>query len=95
MTNLATLRRASTTFTNAIDKVDGIRDQLAEVDALIKELNKHKAQLRETAIDQGLARLKLAQRETAPNRAEYIKLHGLEAWERDHKSTTVRTFDWI
>lgn len=95
MTNLSTLRRASTTFTNAIDGVDGIRDQLAEVDALIKELNKHKAQLRNTAIEQGLAHLKLGQRESAPNRDEYIKLHGLEAWERDHKATTVRTFDWI
>lgn len=95
MTNIATLRRAATTFTNAIAGSDDIRSELDELEALAKELNKRKTQLRDAAIERGLARHDLGQRETAPNRAEYIKIHGLEAWERDHKSTTVRKFIWI
>lgn len=98
MSNITTLRRASTTFQNAIAQptvADDIRDQLEILDELKRELGKRQDALREAALTLGLARHDIGKRETAPNRAEYIKLHGLDAWERDHKSTSVRKFVWI
>ena len=97
MSNVTTLRRASTTFQNAIAQptvADDIRDQLEILDELKRELAKRQDALREAAITLGLARHDLSNRETAPNKATYIKLHGLDAWQRDHKATSVRKFIW-
>ena len=97
MSNVTTLRRASTTFQNAIAEPAGaseIREQIEILDELKRELTKRQEALREAAITLGVARHDLGTRETAPNKATYIKLHGLNAWERDHKTTTVRKFVW-
>ena len=58
MSNVTTLRRASTTFQNAIAQptvADDIRDQLEILDELKRELAKRQEALREAAITLGLA----------------------------------------
>lgn len=98
MSNLTTLRRASSTFQNAIAKptvADDIRAQLEVLDELKRELGKRQDALRDAALTLGLARHDIGSRETAPNRVSYIKLHGLDAWTRDHKATSVRKFVWV
>ena len=98
MTSIPTLRRASATFRNAVAQpspAEEIRQQLEILDELKRDLAKRQEMLREEAIDLGLARHDMSTREGAPNRAEYIKLHGHDAWERDHKVTNVRKFVWI
>mgnify|MGYP003625328939 CR=1 FL=1 len=97
MSNVTTLRRASTTFKNAIanSTADDIQDQLEILDELRKELSNRQTALRDAAITLGLARHDVSNREGAPNRAEYIKLHGLDAWDTNKKITSVRKFVWI
>jgi len=98
MSNVTTLRRASTTFQNAIAQptaADDIRDQLKILDELKRELGKRQEALREAAMTLGLARHDVSQRETAPSKAAYIKLHGLEAWEANKSIGSVRRFTWI
>ena len=98
MSNVTTLRRASTTFQNAIAQptaADDIRDQLKILDELKREHGKRQEALREAAMTLGLARHDVSQRETAPNKAAYIKLHGLEAWEANKSIGSVRRFTWI
>lgn len=97
MSNVTTLRRASTTFQNAIAQptvASEIRDQLEILDELKRELGKRQDALREAAITLGLARHDVSKRESAPNKASYINLHGLDAWQRDHKAVSVRKFIW-
>ena len=98
MSSLTTLRRASSTFQNAIAKrtdAEDIRAQLGVLDELKRELGKRQDALRDAALTLGLARHGIGSRETAPNRVAYIKLHGLDAWTRDHKATSVRKFVWV
>ena len=98
MSNVTTLRRASTTFQNAIAQptiADDIRDQLEILDELKRELGKRQEALRDAALTLGLARHDISQRETAPNKAAYIKLHGLDAWEANKTVGPVRRFTWI
>jgi len=98
MTNITTLKRASSTFATAarnVDHVDDIRAALELTESLARELDRRKRELRAAAIDAGLAKYDVAQRESAPAKAAYIKIHGQEAFDAHKSVGTVNKFVWI
>jgi chemotaxis protein histidine kinase CheA len=93
-----TLKRAATTFTTAarnVDHVEDLRAGLELVESLAKELDRRKRELRAKAIDAGLAKYDVTQRESAPAKAAYIKLHGQEAFDANKTVGSVNKFIWI
>jgi len=98
MTNITTLKRASTTFTTAvrnIDHIDDLRAAIELADSLARELDRRKRELRDRAVAAGLATYDVTQRESAPAKALYIRLHGREAFEANKTVSKVRHFVWI
>jgi len=79
MTNITTLKRASTTFTTAVrnvDHVDDLRAAIELADSLARELDRRKRELRDRAVAAGLATYDVTKRESAPAKALYIRLTG-------------------
>jgi len=98
MSNLTTLKRASSTFATAarnVDHVDDIRAALELTESLMKELDRRKRELRAAAIDAGLAKYDVTQRESAPAKAAYIKIHGQAAFDANKTVGTVNKFVWV
>jgi len=98
MTNITTLKRASTTFATAarnVDHVEDIRAALELTDSLARELDRRKRELRAMAIKAGLATYDVTQRESAPAKAAYIKLHGQAAFDANKTVSAVNNFVWI
>jgi len=98
MTNITTLKRASTTFATAarnVDHVEDIRAAIELTESLAKELDRRKRELRAMAIDAGLATYDVTQRESAPAKAAYIKIHGQDAFDANKTVGTVNKFVWI
>ena len=98
MTNITTLKRASTTFATAARNVDHVKDLRAAIElteSLAKELDRRKRELRAMAIDAGLATYDVTQRESAPAKAAYIKIHGQDAFDANKTVGTVNKFVWI
>ena len=98
MTNITTLKRASTTFATAarnVDHVEDIRAALELTESLMKELDRRKRELRAAAIDAGLAKYDVTQRESAPAKAAYIKIHGQAAFDANKTISNVNKFVWI
>ena len=98
MSNLTTLKRASSTFATAarnVDHVEDIRAALELTESLMKELDRRKRELRAAAIDAGLAKYDVTQRESAPAKAAYIKLHGQDAFDANKTVGTVNKFVWV
>ena len=98
MSNVTTLRRASTTFKNALTNstADDVREQIAILEELRKELSDRQTELRDAAITLGLARMGVGKpRELAPTRDMYIKAHGLDAFNQIKRSGKApETFTW-
>ena len=98
MTNITTLKRASSTFATAarnVDHVNDIRAGLELVESLARELERRKRELRASAINAGLARYDVAQRENAPAKGAYIKLHGQAAFDANKTISAVNKFVWV
>ena len=98
MTNITTLKRASSTFATAarnVDHVDDLRAALELTESLARELDRRKRELRAAALKAGLARYDAAPREYPPAKAAYIKLHGQEAFDAHKSVGTVNKFVWI
>jgi len=98
MSNLTTLKRASSTFATAarnVDHVEDIRAALELTESLAKELDRRKRELRAAAINAGLAKYDVTQRESAPAKAAYIKIHGQDAFDANKTVGTVNKFVWI
>lgn len=98
MTNITTLKRASTTFATAarnVDHIEDVRAGLELVESLAKELERRKRELRAKAVDAGLAKYDVTQRESAPAKAAYIKLHGQAAFDAHKTISAVNKFVWI
>jgi len=98
MSNLTTLKRASSTFATAarnVDHVEDIRAALELTESLMKELDRRKRELRAAAIDAGLAKYDVTQRESAPAKAAYIKIHGQAAFDANKTVGTVNKFVWV
>ena len=98
MSNLTTLKRASSTFATAarnVDHVEDIRAALELTESLMKELDRRKRELRAAAIDAGLAKYDVTQRESAPAKAAYIKIHGQDAFDANKTVGTVNKFVWV
>lgn len=89
----------------AAETVDAMHDNAnlatvlrAEVDALqrlIKSATDALDKAKADAVAEGVATYSITQRETPPNKAEYVALHGREAFDAHKRVTTVRTFAWI
>src|SRR6056297_474519 len=93
-----TIKRSATTITNAIDRIDAIEDIRAATElteALIRDLEKRKRQLRAAAIDAGLAGYQVSQRESVPAKGDYIRIHGQAAFDQHKKVSDVKTFVWL
>ena len=98
MSNLTTLKRASSTFATAarnVDHVEDIRAALELTESLAKELDRRKRELRAAAINAGLAKYDVTQRESAPAKAAYIKIHGQDAFDANKTVGTVNKFVWV
>ena len=98
MTNITTLKRASSTFATAarnVDHIEDIRAALELTESLKKELDRRKHELRAAAIDAGLAKYDVTQRESAPAKAAYIKIHGQAAFDANKTISNVNKFVWI
>ena len=98
MSNLTTLKRACSTFATAarnVDHVKDIRAALELTESLAKELDRRKRELRAAAIDAGLAKYDVTQRESAPAKAAYIKIHGQDAFDANKTVGTVNKFVWV
>ena len=98
MSNLTTLKRASSTFATAarnVDHVEDIRAALELTESLMKELDRRKRELRAAAINAGLAKYDVTQRESAPAKAAYIKIHGQDAFDANKTVGTVNKFVWV
>ena len=97
MTNLTTLKRASSTFATAARNVDHAQDLRAALElteSLARELDRRKRELRAAAINAGLARYDVTQRESAPAKGAYIKLHGQAAFDANKTISAVNKFIW-
>ena len=98
MTNLTTLKRASSTFATAarnVDHIEDIRAALELTESLARELDRRKRELRDRAVAAGLATYDVTQRESAPAKALYIKLHGRDAFDANKTVSSVNKFVWI
>jgi len=98
MTNLTTLKRASSTFATAarnVGHVEDIRAALELTDSLARELDRRKRELRDRAVAAGLATYDVTKRESAPAKALYIRLHGRDAFEANKTVSDVRRFVWV
>lgn len=96
--SITTLKRAATTATTAarnVEHVEDVRAALELVESLARELDRRKRELRDRAIDAGLAKYEVTQRESAPAKAAYIKLHGQEAFDANKTVSNVNRFVWI
>jgi hypothetical protein len=72
-----------------------LRAAAAALQRLIRHATDALEQVKASAIAEGVATYSLTQRETPPNKAEYVALHGREAFDAHKRVTTVRTFAWI
>ena len=98
MTNITTLKRASSTFATAarnVDHVEDIRAALELTESLMKELDRRKRELRAAAINAGLAKYDVTQRESAPAKAAYIKIHGQDAFDANKTVGSDNKFVWV
>ena len=98
MTNITTLKRASSTFATAarnVDHIEDIRAALELTESLKKELDRRKHELRDRAIEAGLAKYDVAHRESAPAKSAYIKIHGQDAFDANKTVGIVNKFVWI
>ena len=96
--SVTTLKRAATTATTAARNVEHVEDlhaALELVESLARELERRKRELRQRAVKAGLATFEVSKRELAPSKADYIKLHGLEAFEANKTVSNVNRFVWI
>ena len=96
--SITTLKRAATTATTAarnVEHVEDMRAALELVESLARELDRRKRELRDRAVEAGLATFEVTKREGAPTKAAYIKLHGLEAFEANKTVSNVNRFVWI
>jgi hypothetical protein len=75
-------------YQDARQAVDSLKELQA---AITKLIDQHKA----TALDIGMAEMVLTQRENAPSKAAYVKIHGQAAFDQHKTISDVRTFTWI
>jgi len=75
-------------YQDARQAVDSLKELQA---AITKLIDQHKA----TALDIGMAEMITTQRENAPSKAAYIKIHGQAAFDQHKTTSDVRTFTWI
>ena len=75
-------------YQDARQAVDSLKELQA---AITKLIDQHKA----TALDIGMAEMITTQRENAPSKAAYIKIHGQAAFDANKTVSDVRTFTWI
>ena len=98
MTNITTLKRASSTFATAarnVDHVDDLRAALELTESLARELDRRERERRAAAIAAGIAKYDAAPREYPPAKAAYIKIHGQEAFDAHKSVGTVNKFVWL
>ena len=72
-----------------------LRAEAEALQRLIRHATDALEQVKASAIAEGVATYSLTQRETPPNKAEYVALHGREAFDAHKRVTTVRTFAWL
>jgi hypothetical protein len=89
--NTATLLKAFVDvadYRNPRQAFDNLKELQAEIAKLV---DKYKAE----ALDLGMAEMVLTQRENAPSKAAYVKIHGQAAFDQNKTISDVRTFTWI
>lgn len=64
-------------------------------EALQPEINDLVDTYRMHAVESGLATYVEKRRESAPNKAKYIELHGEDAWKRNCKVTTYQQWEKV
>ena len=74
---------------NPLDGVDLVKE------ALLPEVNDLLDIQKSNAIEDGLAVYVTKNRESAPNKAKYIELHGEDAWKANCKTTTYQQWERI
>ena len=96
--SITTLKRAATTATTAarnVDHVDDIRAAVELTESLIRDLERRKRELRARAIEAGLAKLDVTQREGVPAKGPFIEIFGRETFDRVKTVSDVKRFVWI
>jgi len=75
-------------YQDAREAVDSLKELQASIAKLIDQ---HKAD----ALAHGMAEMVTTQRENAPSKAAYVKIHGQAAFDQHKTTSDVRTFTWI
>lgn len=97
-TMTSTMKRGAKTFTNAIDRVDSTTDLRAAVElteSLIRDLERRKRDLRAQAIEGGLAKYDVTQREGVPAKGPFIEMFGRDTFDKVKTVSDVKRFVWI
>jgi len=96
--SITTLKRAATTATTAarnVDHVDDLRAAVELTESLIRDLERRKRELRTQAVNAGLAKHDVSQREGVPAKGPFIEIFGQETFDAVKTVTEVKRFVWI